>query len=63
VVEATDGRRITKVRLIRPEDVPPQDSNAYEDDPELMPENSRGANHGTVETSGVETAPGSYFRG
>jgi len=62
VVEATDGRRVTKVRLIRhtePEDgsdVPPQVEQPATPSAPAPAQNGTGRRP-TVETSGVETAP------
>jgi CBS domain containing-hemolysin-like protein len=68
VVEATDGRRITKVRLIRAESEPPDadpgrsndsrvETRQTDAEPDRRPETSH-----RVEVSGVETSPGSYYR-
>ena len=64
VVEATDGRRITKVRLVRQEIDPPQQSTGpTEEKPARMLTDGEAAAHHGVETSGVETSPSSLFRG
>ncbi len=67
VVEATDGRRITKVRVIRPENEPPRvGPGRSEEIPGEARENvepiRRPAETTRVEISGVETSPGAYFR-
>lgn len=63
IVEATDGRRITKVRLIcHPEKAAPDSQNSVPEEsmrpPRTLDENRRSP----VETSGVETAPGMHTR-
>jgi putative hemolysin len=62
VVEATDGRRITKVRLIRREaDPPPPESGGPSEARSAEVKDGRnGESHG-VETSGVETAPSRFY--
>jgi CBS domain containing-hemolysin-like protein len=63
VVEATDGRRITKVRLTKTEP-PPSDSESgppVERQYRIM-EKTESSPRRPVETSGVETAPGVFFR-
>ncbi len=63
VVEATDGRRITKVRLIRPEDEQDKADGEQIEGPriEARPPGDDSERRG-IETSGVETAPGSIIR-
>jgi putative hemolysin len=67
VVEATDGRRITKVRLIRPQGEPPRTDEARtrveRRGDSLDTNDGHDVVRAAVETSGVETAPGSFFRG
>jgi len=55
IVEATDGRRITKVRLIRrPEPPDPEDGSS----PPIDESDSRnGSNRRGIAVSGVESAP------
>jgi Mg2+/Co2+ transporter CorC len=63
VVEATDGRRITKIRLIRLEgDPPPPQPDASSREPANGAAAAHPADRRSIETSGVETAPPSFFR-
>ena len=69
IVEATDGRRITKVRLIRPQYEPPASTRnradeAATDAPDSASEPERRTSETSrLEISGVETSPTTFFRG
>ena len=62
VVEATDGRRITKVRLTRTDPDPDSESGPPVERHVTMVDSNRASDRRAVETSGVETAPGAFFR-
>ncbi|HLJ53782.1 MAG TPA: hemolysin family protein [Chthonomonadaceae bacterium] len=65
VVEATDGRRITKVRVIREEDPPAAKGDGANGNGATDSTNGDGSSRPMestrIEVSGVETSPGSFF--